>query len=182
MLPHISPGAMLSDAERARLATLRRYRILDPQPEQAFDDLALLASQICGTPMALITLVDAERQWFKARIGLSSVEIARSASFCAHAMRQRMPFVIPTRSRTLVFARIRSWSASRGTRRIGQSSNRARVAGRQDVSALQDHGRRRTSRCRRQRQPRITICPLAAPIRSAATDSGSHLPRCAVTS
>jgi anti-sigma regulatory factor (Ser/Thr protein kinase) len=85
---------MLSDAERARLATLRRYRILDTEPERGFDDLALLASQICGTPMALITLVDAERQWFKARIGLSSAETARSVSFCAHAMLQRAPFVI----------------------------------------------------------------------------------------
>ena len=53
--------------EAARLAALRRYRILDTEPEQRFDDLALLASHICGTPMALITLVDEHRQWFKAR-------------------------------------------------------------------------------------------------------------------
>ena len=55
--------------ERNRLAALRAYRILDTEPENAFDDLALLASQICGTPIALISLVDAERQWFKFAVG-----------------------------------------------------------------------------------------------------------------
>jgi anti-sigma regulatory factor (Ser/Thr protein kinase) len=81
--------------EQERLAALRKYRILDTKPERAFDDLALLASQICGTPMALITLVDDDRQWFKARVGVTATETSRSISFCSHAIEQSDLFVIP---------------------------------------------------------------------------------------
>jgi anti-sigma regulatory factor (Ser/Thr protein kinase) len=81
--------------ETARLQALRRYRILDTEPEKAFDDLALLASEICGTPMAMISLVDAERQWFKARVGISARETSRDIAFCAHAIKQRELFVVP---------------------------------------------------------------------------------------
>jgi len=90
--------------EAGRLAALRRYRILDTEPEQAFDDLALLASQICGTPMALISLVDADRQWFKARVGVSVAETSRDVAFCAHAIAQAGLFVVPD---ALVDARFR---------------------------------------------------------------------------
>lgn len=85
---------MVAD-EPARLASLRRYRILDTDPERAFDDLALLASQVCGTPIALISLVDEDRQWFKARVGVAFSETARSISFCAHAIEQAGLFVVP---------------------------------------------------------------------------------------
>ena len=74
--------------EQDRLAALRRYRILDTEPEQRFDDLTLLASQICETPMSLITLVDSDRQWFKSRVGLDVAETARSVAFCAHAIQE----------------------------------------------------------------------------------------------
>ena len=57
-------------AEAERLEALRKYEILDTEPEMAYDDLALLASHICETPMAAITMVDADRQWFKARVGM----------------------------------------------------------------------------------------------------------------
>ncbi len=72
--------------ESARLAALRRYRILDTDPEQAFDDLTLLASQICGAPMAALALIDDDRQWFKSKIGLTVSETARNISFCTHAI------------------------------------------------------------------------------------------------
>jgi len=80
--------------ETARLAALRHYRILDTEPEQAFDDLALLASQICGTPIALISLVDADRQWFKARKGIAVTQTSRAVSFCAHAIEQSGLFIV----------------------------------------------------------------------------------------
>ena len=85
---------MVSD-EASRLAALRSYRILDTDPEPAFDDLALLASHICGTPIALISLVDEDRQWFKSNVGLDVRETHRSVSFCAHAIQQDGMFVIP---------------------------------------------------------------------------------------
>lgn len=83
------------DDESARLASLREYRILDTEPEQGFDDIVLLASQICGTPISLITLVDQHRQWFKARVGVSTMETSRSISFCSHAIRGRGILVVP---------------------------------------------------------------------------------------
>jgi anti-sigma regulatory factor (Ser/Thr protein kinase) len=85
----------MSAGEAERLAALRRYKILDTEPEQRFDDLALLASQICGTPMALISLVDRDRQWFKARVGVDVPETSRDIAFCAHAIQQRSLFIVP---------------------------------------------------------------------------------------
>lgn len=81
--------------EAARLATLKLYRILDTPPEQNFDDLTLLASHICNTPMALITLVDEDRQWFKSRVGMEITETSRAVSFCAHAIRQNDIMIVP---------------------------------------------------------------------------------------
>jgi anti-sigma regulatory factor (Ser/Thr protein kinase) len=83
------------NGEAARLEALRKYDILDTEPEVGFDDLALLASHICATPMAAITLVDRDRQWFKARVGLAVRETPRSISFCTHAIQQRGIFVVP---------------------------------------------------------------------------------------
>jgi len=81
--------------EAARLKALHAYHILDTDPEQAFDDLTLLASQVCGTPIALITLVDEKRQWFKSKIGIDVDETARNISFCSHAIEQPGLFVVP---------------------------------------------------------------------------------------
>jgi PAS domain S-box-containing protein len=72
--------------ETERLEALRQYDILDTDSEQAFDDLAHLAAQICGTSLAAITLVDRERQWFKSRIGLEISETPLDVSFCAHTI------------------------------------------------------------------------------------------------
>ncbi len=85
----------MPENEAARLEALRNYRILDTEPERSFDDLTLLASHICGTPMALISLVDADRQWFKSRIGIPISETARAVSFCAHAINHRDLFIVP---------------------------------------------------------------------------------------
>ena len=95
MMTHDVPDG----SETERLHTLRKYRILDTDPEVAFDDLALLASHICATPMAAISLVDEHRQWFKARVGLPVRETPRSISFCAHAIEQRGIFVVPDASK-----------------------------------------------------------------------------------
>jgi len=72
--------------ESARLSALSRYHILDTPPEAAFDDIARLAALLCQTPMALITLVDKHRQWFKAAIGIEAREMPRECSFCAHTI------------------------------------------------------------------------------------------------
>jgi PAS domain S-box-containing protein len=81
--------------EAARLEALQRYAILDTVPEQEFDDLARLAALICGTPIALVSFVDAERQWFKAKVGLQLSETPRDVSFCAHALLKPDVLVIP---------------------------------------------------------------------------------------
>lgn len=80
------PAAPLPVDELARLAELRKYEVLDTPPEKAFDDAVKLAAGICGTPMAVVSLVDESRQWFKARVGLAVEETPRELSFCAHAI------------------------------------------------------------------------------------------------
>lgn len=81
--------------ETKRLAALRKYRILDTEPEQAFDDLTLLASRICNTPIAAITLIDRDRQWFKSGVGMTVRETSRSVAFCAHAIERHDMLVVP---------------------------------------------------------------------------------------
>ena len=73
--------------EEARLGAIRRYGILDTGPEQAFDDLSRLASEICGTPMALVTFVDRDRIWSKSAVGLDRGDTPRDTAFCPHTVR-----------------------------------------------------------------------------------------------
>jgi PAS domain S-box-containing protein len=81
--------------EAERLAALRRYQILDTPAEAEFDDFTRLASQICGVPIALISLIDNGRQWFKSKVGLDAPETARDISFCGHAIHGQAIFEVP---------------------------------------------------------------------------------------
>ena len=74
--------------ESERLAALRAYGILDSEPEKAFDDIVRLLARICEAPIAVVNLIDAERQWFKAEVGLGVRETPLATSFCAHALLQ----------------------------------------------------------------------------------------------
>jgi len=80
--------------ESARLSALARYEVLDTVCEQEFDDITLLASQICEVPIALISLIDEHRQWFKSRVGLDATETPRDISFCGHAIHQNVLFEV----------------------------------------------------------------------------------------
>ncbi len=72
--------------ELERLATLRSYRLLDTKAEEDFDRVVSLASEICATPIALFSLVDEDRQWFKSKVGLDAEQTPKDVSFCAHAV------------------------------------------------------------------------------------------------
>ncbi|MDH5540449.1 MAG: GAF domain-containing protein [Rhizobacter sp.] len=79
--------AAAGDHEARRLAKLRELVVLDTAPEPLFDNIARLAAEVCKVPVSLLSLVDAERQWFKANVGLPGVaETPRDVAFCAHAI------------------------------------------------------------------------------------------------
>jgi len=81
--------------EGQRIKVLWQYEILDTVPEEVFDDLTELAARICEAPIALITLVDEDRQWFKSKVGISVNETSRDISFCGHAIDQADLFIVP---------------------------------------------------------------------------------------
>ena len=78
--------APLPANEAQRLVRLRAYEVLDTPSEAAFDDLTLLAAQICGVPTAMVSLVDEKRPWFKSKLGISATETSRDVAFCAHTI------------------------------------------------------------------------------------------------
>ena len=90
--------------ESKRLKVLWQYEVLDTVPEEVFDDLTELAARICEAPIALISLVDEKRQWFKSKVGVSVSETSRDLSFCAYAITQSDLFIVPDATRDQRFA------------------------------------------------------------------------------
>lgn len=86
--------APLPHNEQKRLAELRKYNILDSEPEAIFESMVQLATYICQTPIAAISLIDENRQWFKAIVGIDAKETPRDIAFCAHAILQNDPLVV----------------------------------------------------------------------------------------
>ena len=99
MIPPATP-----DDEAGRLAALRSYGLLDTPPEPLFDDLVALASHVCRVPVSLISLVDAERQWFKARVGLDATATPRELSLCGHVVAGGETLVVEDATRDPRFA------------------------------------------------------------------------------
>ena len=87
--------APLPHNEKARIAALKNYDILDTEPDEALDAMVELAAYICEVPISAISLVDENRQWFKAITGLDAKETSRDVAFCAHAILQTTPLVVP---------------------------------------------------------------------------------------
>jgi len=94
----------IASKEKQRLKVLWQYDVLDSVPEEVFDDLTELAARICEAPIALISLVDEKRQWFKAKVGVSLHETSRDISFCSHAIEQPDLFIIPDATKDERFA------------------------------------------------------------------------------
>jgi len=86
--------APIPENEAERLAALREYRILDTAAEQAYDDITALAAYLCEVPIAMISLVDESRQWFKSKVGLNDQETPRDVAFCAHAILRSEPMIV----------------------------------------------------------------------------------------
>ena len=99
MRPSAIAGGGTSGSEAARLAALASYRILDTPRERDFDDVAALASEICGTPIAVVNLIADGRQFFKAEVGLGVRETPLESSFCAKAILEEEFLVVPDATR-----------------------------------------------------------------------------------
>ena len=97
-LPNASADAAtvaVTEGESNRIQKLLSYKVLDTSAETAYDDLAMIAAQICGTSTSAVSLIDSGRQWFKARVGMEVSETSRDMAFCAHAILQPQVMIVP---------------------------------------------------------------------------------------
>ena len=88
-------AATYPENESQRLSALHEYKILGTKPEQSYDDITRIASSVCSTPIALLSLIDTDRQWFKSKVGVDIEETPRDWSFCAHAIHSSDPLIVP---------------------------------------------------------------------------------------
>lgn len=123
-------SAAVPENEKERLASLREYQILDTDPEPGFDDLTELAAYICGTSMAMVSLIDEDRQWFKSTFGTTVKESPRSVSFCTHAILEDQLMIVEDASKDERFRdnpfvksapKIRFYAGAPFTSRTGQA-------------------------------------------------------------
>jgi PAS domain S-box-containing protein len=91
--------SLTADRKERRAQAIEELEILDTVPEQEFDDLVALASEICETPISLISVIDTERQWFKAVVGLAASQTPIATSFCTHTISQEGLFVVADASK-----------------------------------------------------------------------------------
>src|SRR5271156_5575861 len=90
--------------ESQRLAALCNLGLLDSAPSESFDRVTRIAAELLFVPIVLVSLVDANRQWFKSKVGIATAEILRDISFCAHAVFSRQPLIIPDATKDARFA------------------------------------------------------------------------------
>lgn len=97
--------------EPQRLSELRGFKLLDSEPDEDFERLVQLAAVLCGAPMAALTLVDSQRQWYKARVGVPATQIPRDKGFCAHAILESDRLLEITDVARLGWADTQPWGA-----------------------------------------------------------------------
>ncbi len=91
-------------SETARLGKLAEYQILDTPPEKEFDEITQIAAKLIGAPISLVSLVDRDRHWFKARYGLNAIETPREYAFCAHAIKSDNVYVVDDATKNPLFS------------------------------------------------------------------------------